>query len=32
MKFIDTFMYDGDLHNWYKIEKSDWLKNNKSNY
>jgi ribosomal-protein-alanine N-acetyltransferase len=26
LKFIETFEYDGEAHNWYKIEKSNWLK------
>ena len=25
LKFIDTFHYDGEPHNWYKIEKSEWV-------
>ena len=27
LKFVETFEYDNTLHNWYKLEKSDWLKN-----
>lgn len=25
-QFIETFEFDNDAHNWYKIKKSDWLK------
>ena len=25
-QFIETFEFDKDAHNWYKIKKSDWLK------
>lgn len=25
LNLIDTFRYDGSLHNWYKIEKTDWV-------
>lgn len=27
LKFIDTFEYEKVLHNWYKIEKSEWISN-----
>ncbi|MGH1388142.1 GNAT family N-acetyltransferase [Kordia sp.] len=30
MKCIDTFVYDGELHNWYKIEKAEWLENKRN--
>ncbi len=26
LKFIETFSYDGAKHNWYKIEKKEWVK------
>jgi len=25
LKFIETFEYDSALHNWYKIEKAEWI-------
>lgn len=28
LHFIETFEYDGTLHNWYKIEKLEWQEKN----
>lgn len=28
LKLVDTIVIDGEIHNWYRIRKSDWLKNN----
>lgn len=25
LKFIDTFEYDGEPHNWYNLKRSDWI-------
>lgn len=27
LKFIETFEYDGKLHNWYELTKSEWVSN-----
>ena len=26
LKYIETFEYDGEPHNWYRIDRKDWLK------
>jgi len=25
-KFLETFEYDGAIHNWYELKKADWMK------
>ncbi|GJM31187.1 MAG: N-acetyltransferase [Saprospiraceae bacterium] len=25
LRFIETFEFDGAMHNWYKLEKSEWI-------
>ena len=32
LKFIETFEYDGELHNWYKIYKTEWIEENPTTY
>jgi ribosomal-protein-alanine N-acetyltransferase len=32
LTFIETFTYDGTLHNWYKITLDEWKKKNENGY